>query len=192
MTVPLERSPAPVPPAVRRARDLAQDRIALERCAAGDTAAFEALYVRHAGACLAHALLLMAGSHHAQSVVQEVFLDLWEDAGGIDERGCTVRTWLLTLTHRKAADRAGTQADRGATAPDPLGADPDALLPLLGDDARRALAGLSAATRHTVVLGYWGGRTQTQVAELTGASLATVRTRMLAGLRALGPGTAGG
>jgi len=54
--------------------------------------------------------------------------------------------------------------------------------------ARTALAGLSQVQREALVLAYWGGFTQREIAARTGAPLGTVKTRMLGGMRQLSAG----
>ncbi len=165
----------------------------LARCATGCGSALELLYERYAGACLAHARSVLRDVGHAEDAVQEAFLDLWRHAGRYDARHGSVRTWLLMLTHRRAVDRVRAEQRRRATA---LGADDDrpddspptderALDLVLGEQARAALADLTHVKREALVLAYWGGRTQREIAVLTGAPLGTVKTRMHSALTEL-------
>ena len=52
-------------------------------------------------------------------------------------------------------------------------------------EVRAALAGLPGAQREALLLAYFGGYTQREVAALVGAPLGTVKTRMAAGMRKL-------
>lgn len=168
--------------------------------AAGDAREFEVLYRRHAGACVSHAWQILFDAGHAEDAVQEAFLDLWRHADRFDGRRSSVRGWLLMLTHRKAVDRVRTeQRRRTVVAPDHESRQDDrpgpgleAVVSLLSDDARRALLGISDVKRQALVLAYWGGYSQTEIARITNAPLGTVKTRMLTGMRDLKPILAGG
>ena len=56
---------------------------------------------------------------------------------------------------------------------------------LLAEQAQAALATLPAAQREALVLAYWGGYTQREIASLTGTPIGTVKSRMHAGMRHL-------
>lgn len=166
--------------------DRLHDHVALARCADGSGQALELLYERHAAACLARALTVLRDTGHAEDAVQEAFLDLWRHTGRYDAQRCSVRSWLLMLTHRKAVDRVrteqrrrtmqlGPQDDRPDETPTP---DVQALTALLGEQARQALAALTPVKREALVLSYWGGYTQREIATLTSTPVGTVKTRM--------------
>ena len=162
-------------------------------CAAGDEAALEALYRQHAGACLAHARRVVVDLDLAEDVVQEAFLDLWRQASRLDGTRSSVRGWLLMLTHRRSVDRVRSEQHRRVEeltaerecADGRRGPEDHAVIAGLGESARQALAALSPAKRELLVLAYWGGLTQTEVAQRTGIPLGTVKTRTLAALRQL-------
>lgn len=181
---------APPVPHPRAAEDVA----AVAACAAGDQRGVEQLYRRHAGSCLRLARSVLVDPQHAEDAVQEAFLDLWRQAGRFDGRRSTVRSWLLLLTHRKAVDRVRREQRRRT---DPLAPEHDtpdeqpgpearALLSSLADQTRTALDTLSPAKREVMLLAYWGGFTQSEIAHLTATPLGTVKTRMRSALTDLG------
>lgn len=155
-------------------------------CAAGHPDGLTALYVRHAAACLAHARSIIRDGHHAEDAVQEAYLDVWRQAGRYDRRRSSVRSWLLMLTHRKAIDRVRSEQRRATYPlepshdhPDPAsGTDARAITAILGKWVCHALAELTPVKREALVLAYWGGYTQREIATLTGAPLGTVKSRM--------------
>ena len=172
-----------------------QERDLVADCAAGDALALEALYRRHGGACLAHARRVVVDTHLAQDVVQEVFLQVWRQAPRFDRQRSSVPAWLLMLTHRRSIDRIRSEQRRRTEelTPDRDGSDgrrgPEehAVVAALSDEAQQALAALSPAKREVIVLAYWGGLTQSEIARWTGAPLGTVKTRTLAAMRELRP-----
>jgi RNA polymerase sigma-70 factor (ECF subfamily) len=107
-----------------------------------------------------------------------------------------MRSWLLGLTHHKAVDlvrreaaeqrRQENEAARQVTDL-PVGEDPAATAweQIRGAEVRAALGELPEALRQPVALAYFGGYTQSQIAELTGVPLGTVKTRTLSAMRRL-------
>jgi RNA polymerase sigma factor (sigma-70 family) len=175
------------------------DAAALARCAIGDVSGLEELYRQYASACLAHTRSILRDRHHAEDVVQEAYLDLWRTGGRFDGRLSSVRTFLLMVTHRRAIDRVRSEQRRQASPLGPehdrpdgaLGPDAQTLLALLSQQTRSALAVLPSARREAIVLAYWGGYTQREIASLTGTPIGTVKSRMHAAMcelrAALGP-----
>ena len=162
-----------------------------------DAGALEALYDRYGRAAYSLARRILTEETLAQDVVQEVFLSLWRDARRFDPGRGTVATYLLSMTHHRAVDvvrreenlRRWRISDEGLE----LEADPDPG-PGVGDlaeaserraEVRAALAELPVAQREALLLAYFGGYTQREVAALVGAPLGTVKTRMAAGMRKL-------
>src|SRR4051812_15113755 len=85
----------------------------------GDQAAFADLY--DALAPLLHGIVLKVVRDPAQSeeVTQEAFIELWRLAPRYDESRGSVRSWAVTVAHRRAVDRgrngqtARDRAERG-------------------------------------------------------------------------------
>lgn len=170
------------------------DAAAVAACADGDGTALEQLYDRYAAACLRHARAVLIDPHHAEDAVQEAYLELWRNAARFDAGRCSVRGWLLMLTHRRAVDRVRSEQRRQTcllaaehdVADERRGPAEQAVVALAGDHARQALATLSPAKREVLVLAYWGGYTQREIAALTSTPIGTVKTRMRSALLDLG------
>ncbi len=170
------------------------DRLAA-RVADGDAAALEALYDRYGRRCYGLARRIVVDAQLAQDVVQEVFLALWRRGQHDPGRG-TVATWLLSITHHRAVDHVRREERRRmhATSLDELrgasdrGPAPEELAwnSLRGDQVRAAMVQLPAEQREVLLLAYYGGYTQTEIASMSGVPLGTVKTRTLAALRKLG------
>lgn len=174
---------------------LGEDDALAERLASGDPDALGVLYDQHGTICHRLALRITASAALAEEVVQEVFLALWRD-GGYEERRGSFRAYLCALTHHKAVDVVRREAalarrqDRYGAREQPVSDGRDepegAVLGDLSDGAvRAALATLSPAQREVLVLAYFSGRTQREIAEITKVPLGTVKTRTFAGLRRL-------
>ena len=173
--------------------DTLADGDAVALCAAGDDAAIERLYARHGGACLALARQILVDSHLAEDAVQEAFLQLWRNAAAFDRTRSSPRTYLVMLTRARAIDRVRREQRHAALhlvedhdrADERPGPEAQAVTAGLGREAVAALTVLSEVQREALVLAYWGGYSQQEIAVLTATPLGTVKTRMRAGLRAL-------
>jgi RNA polymerase sigma-70 factor (ECF subfamily) len=130
----------------------------------------------------------------AEDVVQDAFLGAWRNAARYVEGRGSVKTWLLAIVHHRAID--AIRRRRPTTElPDIDAALPEALtLPdvwaevsasLDSVTVRGALVGLSDVQREAIELAYFGGLTQQEIAERTGAPLGTVKSRMRLGLLAM-------
>ena len=171
-----------------------EDAALLARVSTGDEAALEVLYQRYGGACFSLARRIIDDPQLAEDVVQQVFLALWQGTGYDPARGA-VSTWLLSVTHHKAVDavrREGNRRKRLASEQALLevaaagpGPDDETWLRLRADRTREALRLLPSEQREVLLLAYYGGYTQREIADLTGLPLGTVKSRTLAAMRRL-------
>ena len=156
-----------------------------------DDSALAALYDRHGATCYRLALRIVRDSSLAEDVVQEAFVDLWRSASNFDAGRGRGRTWLLVITHRRAVDLVRREERRrveplnGYDAAGDEGV--DILVERKGERARvqTALQMLSADQRRTLELAYYGGLTQSELAERLGEPLGTIKSRMFNGLQRL-------
>ena len=170
------------------------DRETLLRIADGELTALEDLYDRYKTMAYSIAYRITKDATLAEDVVQDAFLGVWRNAARYMEGRGSVKTWLLAIVHHRAID--AIRRRRPTTAlPDAETALPAALtLPdvwaevsasLDAETVRTALKALSDVQREAIELAYFGGLTQTEIAERTGAPLGTVKSRMRLGLLAM-------
>jgi len=172
-----------------------RDSQLVELVAQKDAGALEALYDRYGRAAYSLARRILTEETLAQDVVQEVFLSLWRDARRFDAGRGTVATYLLSMTHHRAVDvvRREENLRRWRTSEEGLELEPDPKARVEDEveaserraEVRAALGELPAAQREALLLAYFGGYTQREVAALVGVPLGTVKTRMAAGMRKL-------
>ena len=165
----------------------------VELVAQKDAGALEALYERYGRPAYSLARRILTDETLAQDVVQEVFLSLWRDARRFDAGRGTVATYLLSMTHHRAVDvvRREENLRRWRTSDEGLELEPDPKARVEDEveaserrtEVQAALAELPAAQREALLLAYFGGYTQREVAALVGVPLGTVKTRMAAGMR---------
>jgi RNA polymerase sigma-70 factor (ECF subfamily) len=147
------------------------------------------LYRRHAATAYGLARRVVGDPSLAEDAVQEGFLAVWRSAARFAPERGQARAWILTLVHRRAVDlvRGGKGRERnplelaGDAVEDP---DPgDEALQLIGERelVRRALRGLPQELRAPLVLAYYEGMTQQELAERLGHPLGTIKSRMSRG-----------
>jgi RNA polymerase sigma factor (sigma-70 family) len=173
------------------------DAALLNLVAVADSDALAALYRRHGTACYRLARHVTASDDLAQDAVQEAFIGMWRSPASYSPGRGSVRTWLLGLTHHKAVDsvrgetaqqrRQSAQAAQKALDPPPAAEDPAAAAwdRMRAAEVRSALTELPETQRQALALAYFGGYTQSQIAELTGVPLGTVKTRTFSAMRRL-------
>jgi RNA polymerase sigma-70 factor (ECF subfamily) len=158
----------------------------------GDAASFAALYDALAPQVFGLTWSVLRNPAQAEEVTQEVFLEVWRTATHYDAQRAGVRTWVLTLAHRRAVDRV--RSEQASTDRDARAAARDAPAPphdeveeavhsrLESQQVRRCMDSLSDLQREAVGMAYWSGYTHTEVAQLLDAPLGTVKTRIRDGL----------
>ncbi len=172
-------------------RSSLSDDALLALVARGDEEALAALYDRYSGVAYAIALRVVRDSGLAQDAVQDAFLAAWRTAAGFDPARGTASTWLLTLVHRRAVDIVRREQRRrteplGEGAADAGGAvDEDAVIRDRRRTVQEALARLPPEQRRALELAYYGGLTQSELADRLGLPLGTVKSRMFAALARL-------
>jgi len=154
-------------------------------------AALAELYDRYGRPAYGLALRILRDEALAEDAVQEAFLGVWRGAARfLPERG-KASTWILTLVHRRAVDLVRREERRRADtlelAPEPGGGDVDeeAWLRLQRERVQAALRQLPDQQREALELAYYGGFTQTELAERLGQPLGTIKSRMFMGLARL-------
>ena len=170
------------------------DRTCMSRMAAGDARALEELYDRHAPMLYGLVLRIVGRVSDAEEVLQDAWLQAWRRAETWDPARGTVIAWLVTLARSRAIDRIRSVASRqraesATPAPDPpRTADEPAANAVQRQRQERlsaALATLSPRQREVLELGYFGGLSQTEIAERIGAPLGSVKSWTRQGLMRL-------
>ena len=183
-------SPPPYP--------LPDDAALLHRMAQGDEQALGALYDRWHALVAGVVARILRSREDVDDVVEEAFWQAWRQAGRFDAGRGTVQTWLLTIARSRALDRVRALRRRReepleGDADDPAvrqvaaegSPDVDAEVVERAAIVRAALAELPAEQREALELGYFGGLSQSEIAERTGEPLGTIKTRMRLGMRKL-------
>ena len=173
------------------------DDALIDRIGKGDADALAFLYDRYASRVLGLTARILGDRDEAEDVLQEVFLQVWRTPRQFDSARGSAGTWLLILARSRAIDRLRSLRRRGHGRQVPIDAQPltsgedlerAAETSQEGAAVRRALAELPDEQRRALELAYFGGYTQTEIAEMTGAPLGTVKTRLRQGMMKLRDG----
>jgi RNA polymerase sigma-70 factor (ECF subfamily) len=172
------------------------DASLVERMAVGDRDALASLMDELGGPAYSLALRIARDPSLAEEAVQDAFIEMWRHAASYDQHTASVLTWALGYVRHKAIDRVRHEQRRrprtadGSTAAvvdaqdaglvdrdsgsDPIAA---AWAAAQSGEITRALADLSPDQRHVLELAYFGGLSQSEVAEQIGVPIGTVKTR---------------
>src|SRR3954471_6886915 len=141
-----------------------------------DARAFEGVYERHAGAAFSLAYRMVGARNVAEDVVQEAFLNLWRSGARYERTRGSVRTWILGIVHHRAIDalRRSTVHDRRRTSDEgieerleaPQRTDAEAARREEAAIVRAAIDTLPSEQSQVIELAYFGGFSQTEIAEL--------------------------
>jgi RNA polymerase sigma-70 factor (ECF subfamily) len=175
------------------ARELAHlsDEAVLALIARSDEQALAELYRRFDRIAYGLAFRILRDDALAQDAVQEAFLGVWRSAGRFSAERAKPSTWVLTLVHRRAVDLVRREERRRTEPLQPDAEPPGAQAP---DEAelltqrqaiRAALGTLPPEQREALELAYYGGYTQSELAERLGQPLGTIKSRMFTGLARL-------
>ncbi|MGH9088107.1 MAG: RNA polymerase sigma factor [Acidimicrobiales bacterium] len=160
--------------------------------AQGHGCALAALYARH-GAAVYGVATGLCGPEHATEIAAELFVSLWKTPKAFDSERGSVRSHLISQAHRLAVDAFRASTNRRASWDTANGGESsqeraDILVERARGEVRDALRALPPASRHAVVLTYFGGYTLRQVAEQLGQSERTTRNLVRTGLDQLRAG----
>jgi RNA polymerase sigma-70 factor (ECF subfamily) len=156
--------------------------------AAGDPAAFATLYDRHGTVAYSLAHRMCGRRQAAEDVVQEAFLSAWRRSSSYDPARGSLRTWLLGIVHHRAVDslrRTGNDGRRRVDLPVEemdfdagIDVDDEVIERDRADLVREAMAELPPDQCKVVELAYFGGYTHTEIADMLGLPIGTVKGRM--------------
>lgn len=176
-------------------RDLA-DEMLIDLIVQREEAALGVLYDRYAALVYAIALRVTGDRQTAEEVMQDVFQNIWQTAGGFRPQTGVVAGWIIGIARHRAIDVLRSKRERGRNREvtgveirmvslSVGGIEGDIEQRALREAVRAALAELPPAQRQAIEMAYYGGFTQTEIAERLGEPLGTVKTRLRLGLMKL-------
>jgi RNA polymerase sigma-70 factor, ECF subfamily len=167
------------------------DRQIQRRLARGEESALGELYDQFAPLVHGLASRILPDAESVELVTREVFAHIWEHPEEFDPATGSMRSWVGTLTHRRAVERLRNDeggTDGGDGYPVPLESssfEEQVLAEATAARVQYVVTSLPQGLRDTLVLTYFGGRTYQQAARELGISAATAKHRMRLGLQLL-------
>lgn len=194
MNPPDSDSPYPLSNAAPSPRDgghaAPDDETLLRMMAGGDEQALGALYDRWHSRVHAIVLRMVRQRDVVEDVVEETFWQAWRQAGRYEASRGAAQTWLLTIARSRALDRMRSMKRlheeplEGENVELPLRQAAEGEPGMDVESAERrtfvlaAMSELPEEQREALELGYFGGLSQSEIAERTGLPLGTIKTRM--------------
>ena len=161
----------------------------IARVGDGDAIAFDLLYRRYSRPVFALALRRLGDRGRAEDAVQETFASIWRSAGSYRRERGPGAPWLYAVARNAIVDRRRTlgapPAEAVEEASSDAGPDERAESSWTAWRVHRALAELPEQERRLIELAYWGGLSQSEIAEFLDIPLGTVKTRTRSALSRL-------
>ena len=155
----------------------------------GDRSAFDALYRRYARPVFGLALRRLGDRGRAEDAVQETFASVWRAASTYKPERGPGAPWLYAVARNAIVDNGRARREPPVDAPEEMADDEGpadrAESGWVAWRVHRALAELPENERQVIGLAYWGGRSQSEIADTLGIPLGTVKTRTRTGLSRL-------
>lgn len=164
-----------------RAQPDPPDEQVLRQMASGDEGALLELHRRYARLLYALGHRMLRHTDDVDCCVQDTFMNAWRHAARFDPARASVKTWLVSIAHHRflqqLRDRPEVALELGDWDAPTLPPDPTDR-PL----AERAVSVLDPAQRNLVELAYYRGYSHSELAQITGLPLGTVKSRLRAAL----------
>jgi RNA polymerase sigma-70 factor (ECF subfamily) len=156
---------------------------------AGDGQAMATLYDRYSRVVYSVALRVLGDPASAEDILQEVFMQIWRNPDSFTAARGSLGGWLAIVSRNRSIDnlrrkRPTTNVDDVPLASSFNLAD-EAERNSLMERARGVIQKLPTEQRKTLEMAFFDGLTHSEIAEMTGDPLGTVKTRIRSALLTL-------
>ena len=168
----------------------APDHTLLHLITQEEEGALEALYARYSTSVFSLAMFMLRQPPLAEEVTQDVFLNIWRKSATYRADRGEPKAWIMSIAHHRIVDVIRSRR-RAPPTSEPREFDLLELLPssdasteeeversLDRDRIVKALATLPEAQQQVIILAYFEGYTQSEMAEKLQQPLGTVKTRV--------------
>jgi RNA polymerase sigma-70 factor (ECF subfamily) len=166
----------------------------IQQVAKQDREAFSQLYDRFSALVFTLAMRMLKVRSDAEDLLQEVFVQLWRQAGSYSQERGSPEAWIISIARSRAIDKIRSirrmekhfvLTDDPSSAESSLSAESSAAESEVRITMNSALANLPEAQRRVLELAYFDGLTQTEIADRLAEPLGTIKTRMRSGIQRL-------
>ncbi|MBB5344120.1 RNA polymerase sigma-70 factor (ECF subfamily) [Edaphobacter lichenicola] len=165
------------------------DAVLLGHVQRGDEYAMAALFDRYSKVVYSVALRVLRDPAAAEDVLQEIFMQIWRNPDGFVATRGSLGGWLAVVSRNRSIDalrrkRPMESVDDMALASNYNLAN-EAERNSLMEKARGVINLLPVEQRKTLEMAFFDGLTHSEIAEMTGDPLGTVKTRIRSALTSL-------
>jgi len=168
------------------------DAALLTRVQRGDEQAMAMLFDRYSRIVYSVALRVLRDAASAEDILQEIFMQIWRNPAGFVATRGSLGGWLAVVTRNRSIDtlrrKKPTEQVEEMQLPAAGNLADEAERNLMMEKARVVIAQLPAEQRKTLEMAFFDGLTHSEIAEMTGDPLGTVKTRIRSALLTLRKG----
>lgn len=165
------------------------DGVLLERVRAGDESAMVTLFDRYSRVVYSVSLRVLRDTASAEDVLQEIFMQVWRNPNSFLGTRGSLAGWLAVVARNRSIDtlrrRRPTDQVEEVVLASPFNLAEEAERNTMMERARAAIVHLPPEQRKTLEMAFFDGLTHTEIAEITGDPLGTVKTRIRSALLSL-------
>ena len=167
-----------------------EDHQLIHQIALSDKGALEALYGRYSTSVYSLAIFMLRQEALAEEATQEIFINIWLKASSFNSDRGQPRSWIMSVAHHKIVDVIRSRR-RTSSMTDPADYETLDLLPadqtsteeqvvqnLERERILKALSVLPEAQREVIMLAYFEGYSQSEMAKKLDQPLGTIKTRV--------------
>jgi RNA polymerase sigma-70 factor (ECF subfamily) len=168
------------------------DSVLLARVQRGDEQAMASLFDRYSKVVYSVALRVLRDPAAAEDVLQEIFMQVWRKPEGFSATRGSLGGWLAVVARNRSIDylrrRRPTEAVEDVALASPYNLGEESERNLMTEKARSLIVQLPQEQRKTLEMAFFDGLTHSEIAEMTGEPLGTVKTRIRSALLVLRKG----
>lgn len=161
----------------------------LARVQRGDDLALAAIYDRYSKVVYSVALRVLRDATAAEDILQEVFLQIWRSPGSFLATRGSLGGWLAVVSRNRSIDslrrKRPTEQAEEMSLPSSFDLAKESERNIMAEQARLIIAQLPLEQRKTLEMAFFDGLTHSEIAEMTGDPLGTVKTRIRSALGTL-------
>jgi RNA polymerase sigma-70 factor, ECF subfamily len=169
-----------------------EDAALLARVQRGDEQAMAMLFDRYSKIVYSVALRVLRDAASAEDILQEIFMQIWRNPAGFVATRGSLGGWLAVVTRNRSIDtlrrKKPTEQVEEMQLPAAGNLADESERNLMMEKARVVIAQLPAEQRKTLEMAFFDGLTHSEIAEMTGDPLGTVKTRIRSALLTLRKG----
>jgi RNA polymerase sigma-70 factor (ECF subfamily) len=166
-----------------------EDAELLSRVTRGDERAMAVLFDRYSKVVYSVSLRVLRDTAAAEDVMQEIFMQIWRNPDGFVAARGSLGGWLAVVARNRSIDtlrrkRPSEQVEELNLASS-FNLAEESERNLMMERARTAVVKLPTEQRKTLEMAFFDGLTHSEIAEMTGDPLGTVKTRIRSALLTL-------